>query len=104
MFRRDQLWVISGFLYINYLPGCLRKTTPYLYADGTQISTTANNFVENFNNDLLKVGEWLSGNKLQHHPTRTKLMYKGSKYIYSMTCDPPNTSGSFIQMSWCGAR
>ena len=49
-------------LYINDLPECLEKTSPHLYADDTQISTSAKTIeelTENLNNDLKKVGEWL---------------------------------------------
>ena len=80
-------------LYINDLPECLEKTSPHLYADDTQISTSAKTIeelTENLNNDLKKVGEWLARNKLQHHPTKTKLMYIGSKYnTDTMTYDIP---------------
>ena len=50
-------------LYINDLPECLEKTSPHLYADDTQISTSAKTIeelTENLNNDLKKVGEWLA--------------------------------------------
>ncbi|CAB3997648.1 Hypothetical predicted protein [Paramuricea clavata] len=70
-------------IYINDLPECLEKTSPHLYADDTQISTSAKTIeelTENLNNDLKKVGEWLARNKLQQHPTKTKLMYIGSKH------------------------
>ncbi len=80
-------------LYINDLPECLEKTSPHLYADDSQISTSAKTIeelTENLNNDLKKVGEWLARNKLQHHPTKTKLMYIGSKYnTDTMTYDIP---------------
>ncbi|CAB3998011.1 Kazal-type serine ase inhibitor 1 [Paramuricea clavata] len=45
-------------LYINDLPECLEKTSPHLYADDTQISTSAKTIeelTENLNNDLKKV-------------------------------------------------
>ena len=44
-------------LYINDLPECLEKTSPHLYADDTQISTSAKTIeelTENLNNDLKK--------------------------------------------------
>ena len=47
-------------LYINDFPECLNRATAYLYADDTQISSTANDLVElsgNLNNDLNKVSE-----------------------------------------------
>ena len=80
-------------LYINDLPECLQKTTPYLYADDTQISCSSNSLIElieNLNHDLNRIGEWLSRNKLQHHPTKTKIMFIGSKHlINSITFDHP---------------
>ncbi|CAB4005897.1 Hypothetical predicted protein [Paramuricea clavata] len=45
-------------LYINDFPECLEKTSPHLYADDTQISTSAKTIeelTENLNNDLKKV-------------------------------------------------
>ena len=80
-------------LYINDLPECLQKTTPYLYADDTQICCSSNSLIElteNLNHDLSRIGDWLSRNKLQHHPTKTKIMFIGSKHhINSTTFDHP---------------
>ena len=33
-------------LYINDLPGCIKYSTPRMYADDTNISTTGNNLNE----------------------------------------------------------
>ena len=44
-----------------------QKKLPHLYADDTQISTSAKTIeelTENLNNDLKKIGEWLARNKL----------------------------------------
>ena len=80
-------------LYINDLPDCLKKTSPYLYADDTQICCSSNSLIElteNLNHDLSRIGDWLSRNKLQHHPTKTKIMFIGSKHhINSTTFDHP---------------
>ena len=68
-------------LYINDLPDCLEKSTPCLYADDSQIFSSAKDCVElnaNLNHDLNNVSQWLVKNKLQHHSTKTKLMYVGS--------------------------
>ena len=68
-------------LYINDLPECLSKTTPRLYADDTQIfasSTVYADLIEKLNSDLNKISKWLAINKLQHHPTKTKVMIIGS--------------------------
>ena len=35
---------------------------------------------ENINHDMNKLREWLIRNKLQHHPTKTKVMYIGSRH------------------------
>ncbi len=39
-------------IYINGLPNCLRKTTPCLYADDTQIFAASYDFVELAANDI----------------------------------------------------
>ena len=75
-------------LYINDLPDCLQKTSPYLYADDTQICCSSNSLIElteNLNHDLSRIGDWLSRNKLQHHPTKTKIMFIGSKHHINST-------------------
>ena len=68
-------------LYINDLPECLRSTTPCMYADDTQIfssSYDANELVVKLNSDLARVRNWLIENKLQMHPSKSKLMFIGS--------------------------
>ena len=70
-------------LYINDLPECLRSTTPCMYADDTQIfssSYDANELVVKLNSDLARVRNWLIQNKLQMHPSKSKLMFIGSSY------------------------
>ena len=43
---------------------------------------------ENLNHGLDKLSDWLIRNKLQHHPTKTKVMYIGSKhYPKTLICD-----------------
>ena len=49
-------------LYINDLPDCLEKSTPCLYADDTQIFSSAKNCEElnaKLNHDLHNVSQWL---------------------------------------------
>ena len=61
----------------------LEKTTPYLYADDTQISSSSYDFetlAQNLNDDLNNIQRWLLKNKLQHHPTKTKVMFIASSY------------------------
>ena len=68
--------------FYNDLTDCLNKSTPCLYADDTQIFSAATDLTElneNLNHDMDKLTEWLNGNKLQHHPTKTKLMYIASR-------------------------
>ena len=60
------------------MPNCLKKTT-CLYADDTQIFATSNDLANNLNSDLGNVTDWLNVNKLQSHPSKTKLMVIGSK-------------------------
>ena len=69
-------------IYINDLPNGLTKTTPCLYADDTQIFATSNDSVtlaNDLNSDLENVMDWLNVNKLQSHPSKTKLTVIGSK-------------------------
>ena len=78
-------------LYINDLTDSLNKTTPCLYVDDTQIFSAATDlteFNENLNHYMDKLTEWLNRNKLQHHPTKTKLMYIASRQnLNTINCD-----------------
>ena len=77
------LGLLLFLLYINDLPECLRSTTPCMYADDTQIfssSYDANELVIKLNSDLAHVRNWLIENKLQMHPSKSKLMFIGSSY------------------------
>ncbi len=70
-------------LYINDLADCLEKSTPCLYANDSQIFSSARDCTElnaNLNHDFTNVSQWLVKNKLQYHSTKTKLMYVGSNY------------------------
>ena len=54
-------------IYINDLPNCLKKTTPCLYADDTQIFASSHDPVElanDINSDLVNVTNCLNVNKL----------------------------------------
>ena len=54
-----------------------------MYADDTQIfssSYDAKEFVIKLNSDLAHVRNWLRENKLQMHPSKSKLMFIGSSY------------------------
>ena len=53
-----------------------------MYADDTQIFATSNDSVtlaNDLNSDLENVTDWLNVNKLQSHPSKTKLMVIGFK-------------------------
>ncbi len=55
----------------------------YYYADDSQIFSSAKDCTEvnaKLNHDLNNVSQWLVKNKLQHHSTKTKLMYVGSNH------------------------
>lgn len=70
-------------LYINDLTDYLEKTTPHLYADDTEISSSSDNFddlIEDLNFDLDNIRIWLAKNKLKHHPTKSKVMFIGSSH------------------------
>ena len=59
---------------------CLEFTTPCFYAENTQIfasSTDANVFANNINSDLENLCDWITVNRLQFHPLKTKLMLTG---------------------------
>ena len=65
------------------MPKCLKSTTPCLYADDTEIFASSLDYdtlVKNLNDDLKNLHTWLAKNKLQHHPTETRLMFIGSPY------------------------
>ena len=54
-----------------------------MYADDTQIFSSSydvNELVIKLNSDLANVGDWLIENKLQMHPSKSKLMFIGSSY------------------------
>ena len=61
----------------------LRSQPHCLYADDSQIFSFAKDCVElnaNLNHDLNNVSQWLVKNKLQHHSTKTKIMFVGSNH------------------------
>ena len=54
-----------------------------LYADDTQILSSSFDIsvrTNNINFDLKNLSDWLTVNKLQFHPLKTKLMVVGSTY------------------------
>ena len=79
-------------LYINDLPGCIKYSTPRMYADDTNISTTGNNFTEiitSANKDLESIREWLIANKLSLNVAKSEYMIIGSNYhVSKIAWDP----------------
>ena len=70
-------------LDINDLPECLQRTTPCLYADDTHIFASSADYrelIDSLNHDLNRISHWLAKNKLQHHPTKTKVIIISSNY------------------------
>ena len=60
-----------------------KNSSVYLYADDTQISSSLHDFetlAQNLNDDLNNIQRWLLKNKLQHHTTKTKVMFIASSY------------------------
>ena len=70
-------------IYINDLPNCLKSTVPCLYADDTQCFTLSRDpakIVDSLNSDLENITDRLTVNKLQSHPSKTKILVVGSRY------------------------
>ena len=62
-----------------------------MYANDTQIfssSYDASELVIKLNSDLVHVRNWLIENKLQMHPSKSKLMFISS--LYSLNIRTPN--------------
>ena len=77
------LGLLLFLIYINDLPNCLKSTIPCLYADDTQIFTSSHDtakIADSLNSDLENITDWLTVNKLQSHPNKTKMMVIGSRY------------------------
>ena len=73
----SNLGPVLFLLHID-MPKCLKSTTPCLYANDTEIFASSHDYdtlVKNLNDDLKNLHTWLAKNKLQHHPTKTKLMF-----------------------------
>ncbi|CAB3998829.1 RNA-directed DNA polymerase from transposon BS [Paramuricea clavata] len=70
-------------LYINDMPDILERTTPCLYTDDTQISSSSHDYdtlIDNLNMDLSSIHKWLAKNKLKYHSQNIKVMFIGSTH------------------------
>ncbi len=76
-----------------------------LYTDKLRQSSTTSFYyaelIDNLNYDLNKISEWLTRNKLQHHPTKTKVMIIGSTHnLRNKVYDPTVIlNGKFISQT-----
>ena len=64
-------------LYVNDLPNCLAHSKPSLFADDTNISTSAEcmeDLEKRLNSDLENIYQWLVSNKLTLNLTKTEYM------------------------------
>ena len=69
-------------LYINDLPNCLVNSHPRMYADDTDLTFVSNMlriWKKNINDDLTKITEWLTANKLTLNKSKTEFMFIGSR-------------------------
>jgi len=67
---------------INDLPNCLVNSHPRMYTDDTHLTFATNDVVhleENMNDDLTKITEWLTANKLTLNKSKTEFMLTGSR-------------------------
>ena len=68
-------------MYINDLPNSLRTSTPRMYADDTNLTTTGKSLkdiVNATNTELSNVNSWLLANMLSLNKTKTEQMFIGS--------------------------
>ena len=58
----------------------LKDVKQIMHSTSTQFKQICVELNANLNHDLNNVSQWLVKNKLQHHSTKTKLMYVGSNH------------------------
>ncbi|CAB4026141.1 RNA-directed DNA polymerase from transposon BS [Paramuricea clavata] len=77
-------------LYINDMPDILERTTPCLYADDTQISSSSHDYdtlIDNLNMDLSSIHKWLAKNKLKYHRKKTKVIFNEDLKVLDLNDD-----------------
>ena len=79
-------------LYINYLPHCLNKTKPRMFADDTNLTASANSLTDlEANSDLENLRKWLIANRLSLNVAKTEFMLIGSNpMIKNISVSHPN--------------
>ena len=76
------LRLLLFILDINDLTNCLVNSHPRIYADDTRLIFASNDVAyveENMNDDLTKITEWLSANKITLNKSKTEFMLIGSR-------------------------
>ena len=76
------LGLLLFILYINDLLKCLFNSRPRIYADDTHLTFASNDVAyleKNMNDDLTKITEWLSANKITLNKPKTEFMLIGSR-------------------------
>ena len=80
-------------IYINDLPNCLLNSLPRMYADDTHLTfaaKTVSNIDSNLNEDLSRVNNWLTANKLTLNTSKTEFMMIGSRQRLNTFDTPPS--------------
>ena len=79
-------------LYINDLPCSLHFSTPRMYADDTNITTSGsslNNIIYSVDRDLISIRDWLLANKLSLNVSKTEQLFIASdSNLSKIACAP----------------
>ena len=79
-------------LYINDLPCSLHFSTPRMYADDTNITTSGsslNNIIYSVDRDLISIRDWLLANKLSLNVSKTEQLFIApDSNISKIACAP----------------
>ena len=80
------LGLLLFILYINDPPNCLVNSHPKIHADDTHLTFASNDVAyleENMNEDLTKITEWLSINKITFNKSKTEFMLNDSRQRFN---------------------